>query len=310
MRTTDEYLGLLTVQHRNKERFRATVEASVDPLAGLQSLIAGLPAAFDLETAVGAQLDAVGAWIGRTREVYVPIEGVFFAWDTIRAEGWDSGVWQGEFELGSVVSILSDVEFRQLLYGKVAANQWKGDRAGQYEILRAAFGAAGSILIFDNQDMTQTVLVNTGVLTAVQRALLEGGYVPIKPAGVGTIFEDYALLQWEYAPFFGGSAPAGALLDLVTVPERIVLGGDWLIATAEVAFTAEAVFTVKLDGVAIGTATFPAGGVAPVAAVCALVDDPTTMMPGQVLTIHAPASLDATGADVGMTFLGTRIPTF
>lgn len=308
MRTTADYLAMITQAYHDQPKFRAMVEALVAPAARLQELAAGLPEAFDLDTAVGDQLDAVGLWIGRTREVYVPIEGVFFRWDTITAEGWDAGVWQGEFESGSVVSVLSDAEFRRLLLGKVAANNWKGDRAGQYAILDAAFGKPGQILIIDNQDMSQTVLINLGALTAVERALLEGGYVPIKPAGVRINFEDYALLPWEYGPFWGGLIPGGALLDLTVIGERIVLGGDWLIATAEVPFTDEAVFSVKLDGVEIGTATFAAGGTGRVYAVTVLTTDPTTMSPGQNLTVHAPALTDATGADVGFAFMGTKLP--
>lgn len=317
MRTTDEYVGLLTNEHRARERFSATVAASVDPLVALQELVAGLPAKFDLDTAAGSinpntpgPLDILGQWIGRSRFVYVPIEGVFFRWDTNTLEGWDSGVWQGEFEAASVVSVLEDAAYRKLLLGKVAANHWRGDRAGQYEIVRTAFGANGSVLIIDNQNMTQTVLVNVGALTAVERAMLEGGYVPIKPAGVGVTFEDYSLEAFEFSPYWSGLSLAGELLYFGVAAERVVFGeSDWLTATANVPFTNEAIFTVKLNGVEIGTATFPAGGVAPVSAAVALVASPTTMMPDDILSIHAPAIADGTGADVGMTLYGTRIPS-
>lgn len=63
------YLGLVTSEHRSRPRFMATVAAVTDPLCGLQELLETMRAAFDVDSAVGGQLDRTGEWIGRSRHL-------------------------------------------------------------------------------------------------------------------------------------------------------------------------------------------------------------------------------------------------
>lgn len=78
----------------------------------------------------------------------------------------------------------------------------------------------------------------------------------------------------------------------------------WITATSEVPFTAEAVFTIERDGVQVGTLTFPAEGtVAALDQVLLLLG----FIDGRVLTIHAPATADATGAGIAISMLGERM---
>lgn len=193
MTTTPEYIGLLTGQHRDQPRFAATVAALVDPLAGWSEVLRGMPANFDVTDAGiagchGDQLDIIGLWIGRSRFLSIPIANVFFSWDEDIITGWDSGKWQGEFESGSEAIVLNDDAYRALLMGKIAANGWDGTIAGAYATLAAAFGSGVAFQIVDNQDMTQSVLVASEALAAAEEALLFQGFVPIKPAGVGTVY--------------------------------------------------------------------------------------------------------------------------
>lgn len=310
--TTTDYLRLLTNQHRERPRFLASVAAMVSPLVALANVMRGFPQDFDVDTAVGKQLDTIGLWVGRTRKVAVPLEGVFFTWDDLTTDGWDAGVWQGEFESPFTLNTLNDSQFRKVLYGKISANNWKGDVAGAYATLRAAFGANGTILILDNQDMTQTVLVNVGALTAVERALLFGGHVPIKPAGVRINFEDFTLPPWELFMFHGGAALDAEILMECGTGERVVLANDtWLTATAEVPFTAETTMDFTLNGTTFATLVWPAGGDAPVSPAVTLVGDwvDFTIMPTDVLRLVGGATADATGADIAISVVGTRLPT-
>ncbi|MDT9702974.1 DUF2612 domain-containing protein, partial [Streptomyces sp. P17] len=77
--------------------FTATVALSVDPLARMQAALTALIYVdFDLDLAVGPQLDAVGVRIGLSRFVPYPLRGLFFSWgDPLR--GWGEGVWKGPF---------------------------------------------------------------------------------------------------------------------------------------------------------------------------------------------------------------------
>lgn len=185
MRTTAEYLALVTSEHNQKPRFMATVEASVAPFASLQATIRKFVRDFDLDSAVGVQLDAVGLWIGVTRRVAVPLDGFYFTWDDTVQTGWDNGVWIGLGDPLAGFTDLPDDLYRAVLRSKIRANNWKGDVPGAYEIVQQAFPTLGAgLTITDNQDMTMTVTIDDDALPAVELAIITQGYIPFKPAGV------------------------------------------------------------------------------------------------------------------------------
>ena len=87
-----DYLAKITAEHRGKPRFSATVESNVSAATDVQATISGIPATYDLDTAIGAQLDVVGEWVGVSRQVQIPLVPVWFSFDTA-ALGWDQGIW-------------------------------------------------------------------------------------------------------------------------------------------------------------------------------------------------------------------------
>ena len=189
--TKDEYLALITSEHRNKPKFVATVSASVSPFAKLQEVLRSLPKEFDIETAVGVQLDAVGVWIGRSRYVGEPISGVYMEWDGTAAVGWEGGVWKGPFDPSEGIVNLPDDSYRLLLKAKIAANNWDGTIPGAYAVWEQIF--TGSYIIMEDlQDMTMAIGVSGIPLSALDTELLERGYLPLKPAGVR--IRDYAVV--------------------------------------------------------------------------------------------------------------------
>jgi hypothetical protein len=182
--TLDEYLALIPAQHRHKPRYMATVEALLKPLQGTGDLLEELRLAFDLDTAIGAQLDAVGVRVGRSRLVDAPLDGVYFSWDT-EGVGWDEGIWKGPHDPDYGLVSLPDDLYRLLLMGKVAANAWDSTIPHAYEIWNTAFGGTSSIIfIEDHQDMSMTVGISGKALAALFLRLLLRGYVPLKPEGV------------------------------------------------------------------------------------------------------------------------------
>jgi hypothetical protein len=189
--TTDEYLALITTEHQSRPRFMATVQASVAPFAALQTLMRSYIPSFDVDSAVGRQLDIVGLWVGVNRRIGVPIGGFYFTWDDTTATGWNSGVWKGVGDPDAGFVDLPDDLFRKLIQAKIEANNWDGGIEGAYRILDAAFNVGDNITIKDNQDMTMTVTIVDVVLPPVEQALLTEGYIPIKPAGVEI---DYVLV--------------------------------------------------------------------------------------------------------------------
>jgi hypothetical protein len=78
---TDYYLSLLTSEHASQPQFSAVVQLLTNAVAANANLGLSLIDAFDLDKAVGAQLDAIGLWVGAFRGVPVPITGVYLTWD-------------------------------------------------------------------------------------------------------------------------------------------------------------------------------------------------------------------------------------
>lgn len=77
----DYYLSLLTSEHANQPQFRSVVQLLTNAVAANADVGLSLIDAFDLDQAQGAQLDAIGLWVGMLRNVQVPITGIYFAWD-------------------------------------------------------------------------------------------------------------------------------------------------------------------------------------------------------------------------------------
>lgn len=185
MATTDDYLSLATSEHREQPLFAAVVAALTQAFADTINLELGLPQAFDLDTAVGVQLDAIGLWIGRDRNVSVPLANVYFAWDSGDPVGWNAGSWQGPFDPDTGISALPDDAYRTLLRAKIAANQLDGSLSAAYAAWQLTFQGGGQVvLIQDHMDMSMTIGFVGPALTAIQQALLTGNYLPLKPAGV------------------------------------------------------------------------------------------------------------------------------
>lgn len=183
MPKVSDYVALVSSEHR-RPKFLAMVEASVRPFAEAQAALAMLPQAFDVDTAIGAQLDAVGLWVGISRYLQIPLEGVYFAWDTEKV-GWAEGVWKGRYDPESGLSALDDENFRRLIKARIAANRWDGTVSMAYDAWRLAFADLGSLIIIqDNQDMSMSVGIAGARPDAVFRALLQGSYIPLKPEGV------------------------------------------------------------------------------------------------------------------------------
>lgn len=182
--TNDEYLALITQEHADKPKFVATVSASVAPFSKIQEVMRKFVSDFDVDTAIGVQLDIVGLWVGVTRAIGVPISGYYFTWDDVVADGWDNGVWKGLGDPDSGFTSLPDDLYRALIKAKIQANHWRGDIAGAYDIINEALSVDNVVKIVDNHDMTMTVQVTAGALPSVEQAIVMAGYLPIKPAGV------------------------------------------------------------------------------------------------------------------------------
>lgn len=180
--TEQDYLGLVTSAYQDSPKFKAMLEADVGIPVQVQALLASMIPLFDVDVAAGEQLDIIGKWVGVTRNVQIPIEGVYFSWDGDYTVGWDYGTWRPTSAPTSV-TVLPDDAYRTLIKAKIAANQWDGTTDGAYAIWDRVFTNT-TILIQDNQDMTYDLAVVGGIIDSLTLALITGGYIPLKPEGV------------------------------------------------------------------------------------------------------------------------------
>jgi len=183
-----KYTELITNYHAGKLRFVAHVDLSTRPLTDASTALQGLITAFDIDSAVGAQLDILGEWIGRTRIVSQPISGVYFSFDT-DGLGWDQGIWQGPYDPDAGYTSLSDDTYRIVLKAKIAINNWNGQNDTLPPILEAALDGSGlKMQIVDNQDMTISVWVfpeeDISQVSLELIAAIRQGYLTVKAAGV------------------------------------------------------------------------------------------------------------------------------
>lgn len=230
-----DYLGRITPWQSNHPKFTAEVSGVLAPFADAQAFIASIPASFDLDTAIGVQLDATGAWIGRDRYVSLPIPRAYFSFN-VPGRGFGQGSWKGPYSGEFGIFSLDDETYRRLLRANILAKRWDGTVPGAqaafdtffidpdtyvfvqdnaqvpYPTAYFAFGVIGQgfnegVWLGTNitpsagrVDVSMTIGVAGKIPPPVQLGLLVQNAIPIKPAGVAT---KYAVTTVDRAPLFG-----------------------------------------------------------------------------------------------------------
>lgn len=182
-----DYKTLVPSMNRDKPKFMALVDLLANGVGAVTQVATALQTTFDVDTALGEQLDMIGLWVGVTRRLDVPLN-VFFSWDT-SGLGWDQGQWNGAYQNGSATISLDDETYRLLMKTVIKANHWDGTLV-QYQTIMQTFFVNQTFYAVDNQNMTMDVLVDGPPLTNVEIALMQTGALSkIKPAGVGLNFD-------------------------------------------------------------------------------------------------------------------------
>lgn len=197
MATNGTYLRLVTSEFRNATKFNSTLDADVSPSVTIQNVLESLIPKFDLDNAVGDQLDIIGEWVGALRNVPFPITDVYFEWENA-ALGWELGSWKGPFDPDTGPVLLPDDVYRTLIKSKIAANRWNGSIPQAYEIYSTLF-SLGGIVIQDNGNMTMNYGFFGAPPSAFAQALLQGGVLTLKPEGVRI---NEIIVVTDFAPLF------------------------------------------------------------------------------------------------------------
>ena len=169
------YTNLLTSQYRNSPKLTALLYMLLKKLDDVSQCLVSMDTAFDLDSAVGVQLDALGQIVGAARTV-------------------------GFQPHNNVSPVLDDATYRILIKARVGWNQWDGTIDSLFSLWRALF-PNGNIVIQDNQNMSANIVL-TGTFTSIVQDLINNGYIIPRPEGVEYTYSFGTL------PYFGfGSSP-------------------------------------------------------------------------------------------------------
>lgn len=163
------YANLLILQYLGKPKAYATVVAQVTPVF-IDQLPVAVQDAFNVETAVGVQLDVLGDYVGASRNGYT---------------------------LSGPVT-LDDSDFRELIKLLIIKNNSGSSLATIQSLIAANF--PGQIFVSDNQLMGLNYVLLESLGTSDLLEILEtGGYLPA-PMGVQT---SVTIVPDHENPFFG-----------------------------------------------------------------------------------------------------------
>ena len=184
MRSAEGFCNLISAYHRRRPRFRATVETSVAPAVAVAGVVVGFPQAYDLDDAVGAQLDVVGEWLGYTRFVRYPLPHSWFSWGDA-ARGWGKGRWRVPEDPKIGITRLDDGIYRRLLKAKVLLNHWDGRVSTAGRIFEVFLDDPDTYpFVVDKQDGRQRLGIAGEIPSLIYLQMLANDYLPARPAGV------------------------------------------------------------------------------------------------------------------------------
>ncbi|MTD37813.1 DUF2612 domain-containing protein [Erwinia sp. CPCC 100877] len=185
----NRYSTLIPSAQREAPKFLATAEAIGQAFSEQQQVTHSLISAFDLDKALGRQLDILGEWIGQVRTINAPIEDYFFTLDR-ETLGFDYGNWKNRYDLDFGYVDLDDENYRTLLRAKIGANNWDGTVETLPTILQSIWPKGDIQIRFsDNQDMTMTVYIQGKAIPTMTKEIIRQGYLAIKPGGITVTYD-------------------------------------------------------------------------------------------------------------------------
>jgi hypothetical protein len=243
MRETSQYVDLITPFFRGRPKFTGTVAGVVDILSQLQKFIVdNIPSCFDVDTAIGVQLDKTGQWIGRDRNLLTPITDAYFSFsntpppqppdqyvDPPSGLGFDHAVWAGPYSPTDQITALDDNTYRCLLYAKIEANNSDGTIATIEKIYSDFIACCNPIpgtnlYVEDKQDMSMVIGLTGHIPPVLYWELMTTQFVPVKPAGVELYFVTTSV---EGHPNFGFDVQNQYISGFDDAPPAAVQGGSW-----------------------------------------------------------------------------------
>lgn len=195
MALVDEISNLLIKQYWEKPKAKGEIDLKAATWEKTRAFIADLDPAFDLDNAVGAQLDVLGRIVGISRSVPGVVPKIYFGFSiNPTSKGFsdkfnnlrEGGPFFDKFSLPFTALQLGDSDYRFFIRVKASLNRASGyvssDRyIGIQDVVLAAF--EGRAYVIDNLDMTLTLYVSPSVSLDRLRLIRALNLLP-KPQGV------------------------------------------------------------------------------------------------------------------------------
>jgi hypothetical protein len=189
------YSNLITSEHNQKPNFMNVVGVIVGAAADAVASTQIIQPSFNLNTAVGNQLDVLGLWIGQSRKIDNVLLIGFFGFSEVSTGLPDGlqetfgeltdasigGIWFNLGQADSGSTILNDIAYLTILKAKIVKNQWNGTVSGIENALQFITGVACSVTDTGNLSLSINVPLP---ITPLEQALLESLDLIPRPAGV------------------------------------------------------------------------------------------------------------------------------
>lgn len=226
------YLDLLIYQYRGKPNAEAEITAILSPMNDIFNLYNSFETAFDIDTAVGNQLDIIGKIVGLNRTVPLLVPKKYFGFDddinTYPYSELFEPILTYQFKELSEQDYtdlqLNDENYRFFLKAKIAKNFAKSDIISINNIIAYLFDDKADVV--DGYDMSLILQVNNDVDIDRVRQVQQLNLLP-KPQGV---MYNNAIIKYYENDTFGFADDSSSL------------GFDELFTTAESGKWAEIYF--------------------------------------------------------------------
>jgi hypothetical protein len=187
--TAAPYLGLITSEHRFQPKFAALMAVLLSAVGDTTAVINSMPGKFDLDTAVGNQLDIDGAWVGQDRVITQVLLVEFFGFADDQAaltmgELTNPTIGGVFYELGATFAqstTLSDDDYRTIIRARIVRNQANGTLSDLEAALEYIFQVPCAVADIGDQSLAIEV---SAPITQTQEALLNTLDILPRPAGV------------------------------------------------------------------------------------------------------------------------------
>ena len=208
---TDEYKKLLIIQYANKPNALAQIELTIGKLEQIYSLALSLEQAFDLDQAVGKQLDILGKIVGISRSVPFAVPKNYFGFSDNSTTAWPMGnkfienfvsyPLKNKFEIPYSSGMLNDYNYRFFIKAKIIKNNSKGtmidiNNLSIQNAIDYLFNNTGYIV--DNKNMSFNLYINQNFDLDMIQYIDQLGLIP-RPQGV----EMNVLIRYVEAETFG-----------------------------------------------------------------------------------------------------------